>query len=273
VKRGTDARMMMTTVAKWCKYFSGKGAKRLLCSASSSRWKIQRRKDIYAQAAHNEGLRSRAAYKLMEIVEQSHFIQQTSVVVDLGASPGGWSMVARQYLELCSKIPWKISLDELADIPAVPVKRSTGRVVRRSRGRLIAVDILDMDPIPGATFIQGDFTERETQQRITKVLYGDEVDVVLSDMCPNTSGVKELDHERIIELAFSASHFAIQHLCNGGTFLCKIFQGAQEKRLISFLEEHFVQVKRWRPKASKSESSECYVLATGFVPVDFQKQQ
>lgn len=99
------------------------------------------------------------------------------------------------------------------------------------------------------------------------------MDVVLSDMCPNTSGVKELDHERIIELAFSASHFAIQHLCNGGTFLCKIFQGAQEKRLISFLEEHFVQVKRWRPKASKSESSECYVLATGFVPVDFQKQQ
>ncbi|EME28102.1 ribosomal RNA large subunit methyltransferase E [Galdieria sulphuraria] len=234
---------------------------KLFCTASSSRWKIQRRKDLYAQAAYNEGLRSRAAYKLLEMMEQFHFIQQTSVVVDLGAAPGGWSLVAKQYLELCSKVPWKVPLDELASVPQVNVMRSTGRLVRRTRGRLISVDISDMEPIAGATFIQGDFCEQETQQRITKVLYGDEVDVVLSDMCPNTSGVKELDHERIIELAFSASHFAIHHLCNGGTFLCKIFQGAQEKRLNTFLEEHFVQVKRIRPKASKSESSECYILA------------
>ncbi|GJD12135.1 Ribosomal RNA large subunit methyltransferase E [Galdieria sulphuraria] len=220
---------------------------KLFCTASSSRWKIQRRKDLYAQAAYNEGLRSRAAYKLLEMMEQFHFIQQTSVVVDLGAAPGGWSLVAKQYLELCSKVPWKVPLDELASVPQVNVMRSTGRLVRRTRGRLISVDISDMEPIAGATFIQ--------------------VDVVLSDMCPNTSGVKELDHERIIELAFSASHFAIHHLCNGGTFLCKIFQGAQEKRLNTFLEEHFVQVKRIRPKASKSESSECYILASGFVPI------
>ncbi|GJQ10763.1 hypothetical protein GpartN1_g2554.t1 [Galdieria partita] len=239
---------------------------KLFCSSSSSRWKIQRRKDIYAQAAYNEGLRSRAAYKLLEMNEQWHFIQQTSVVVDLGAAPGGWSLVAKQYLELCPKVPWKVPLDELANVPQVDVKRSTGRLVRRTRGRLLSVDILDMEPIAGATFIQGDFCDEETQQRITKVLYGDEIDVVLSDMCPNTSGVKELDHERIIELAFSASRFAVHHLCNGGTFLCKIFQGAQEKRLTTFLEEHFVQVRRIRPKASKSESSECYLLASGFVP-------
>eukprot|EP00871_Galdieria_phlegrea_P003682 jgi/Galph1/4314/GphlegSOOS_G2973.1 len=241
------------------------------CSASSSRWKVQRKKDIYADAAKKQGLRSRAAFKLQEINDKLHFIQPSSVVVDLGAAPGGWSMIAKQHLDLYSQMPWKVSLEELSSVTTMPVQRSVGRLTRKSRGRLVLVDILDLEPISGATFIQGDFRDQETQERIKKVLHGDEVDVVLSDMCPNTSGMKELDHERIVELCLATSHFAIHHLCNGGTLLCKLFQGKHDRHVFSFLEEHFVQVKRIRPKASKSDSSEYYLLGTGFVPPHLQK--
>ena len=200
-------------------------------SKSSHRWLREHFSDPYVKKAQAEGLRSRAAYKLEELIARDRLLKPGMVVVDLGAAPGGWSQLVRR---------------ELGD-----------------SGRVIALDILDMPPLAGVEFIHGDFREPEPLSRLEALLAGAEVDLVLSDMAPNMSGVDAVDQARSMYLAELARDFADQHLKPGGTFLIKLFQGAEFDQYIRDLRKRYAQVKVRKPDASRSRSSEVYALATG----------
>jgi 23S rRNA (uridine2552-2'-O)-methyltransferase len=200
-------------------------------SKSSQRWLREHFSDPYVKKAQAEGLRSRAAYKLEELIQRDRLLKPGMVVVDLGAAPGGWSQLVRR---------------DLGD-----------------SGRVIALDILDMPPLAGVEFIHGDFREPEPLSRLEALLAGAGVDLVLSDMAPNMSGVDAVDQARSMYLAELARDFADQHLKPGGTFLIKLFQGAEFDQYIRDLRKRYAQVKVRKPDASRSRSSEVYALATG----------
>ncbi|HRO86586.1 MAG: 23S rRNA (uridine(2552)-2'-O)-methyltransferase RlmE [Chiayiivirga sp.] len=199
-------------------------------SKSSQRWLREHFSDPFVKKAQAEGLRSRAAYKLEELLERDRVLKPGMVVVDLGAAPGGWSQLVRR---------------ELGD-----------------SGRVIALDILDMPPLAGVEFILGDFREPEPLARLEALLDGQPVDLVLSDMAPNMSGMDAVDQPRSMYLAELARDFADQHLRAGGTFLIKLFQGAGFDDYIRDLRRRYRQVKVRKPEASRSRSSEVYALAT-----------
>lgn len=199
-------------------------------SKSSQRWLREHFSDPFVKKAQAEGLRSRAAYKLEELLERDRVLKPGMVVVDLGAAPGGWSQLVRR---------------ELGD-----------------SGRVIALDILDMPPLAGVEFILGDFREPEPLARLEALLDGQPVDLVLSDMAPNMSGMDAVDQPRSMHLAELARDFADQHLRAGGTFLIKLFQGAGFDDYIRDLRRRYRQVKVRKPEASRSRSSEVYALAT-----------
>ncbi len=199
-------------------------------SKSSQRWLREHFSDPFVKKAQAEGLRSRAAYKLEELLERDRVLKPGMVVVDLGAAPGGWSQLVRR---------------ELGD-----------------SGRVIALDILDMPPLAGVEFILGDFREPEPLARLEALLDGQPVDLVLSDMAPNMSGMDAIDQPRSMYLAELARDFADQHLRAGGTFLIKLFQGAGFDDYIRDLRRRYRQVKVRKPEASRSRSSEVYALAT-----------
>lgn len=205
-------------------------------SKSSQRWLREHFADPYVKRAQAEGLRSRAAYKLEELIERDRLLKPGMVVVDLGAAPGGWSQVVRRALQD------KTGIDH---------------------GRVIALDILDMPPIAGVEFIHGDFREAESLSRLEAVLGGATVDLVLSDMAPNMSGVDAVDQARSMYLAELARDFADQHLRVNGTFVIKLFQGAEFDDYIRDLRKRYAQVKVRKPDASRSRSSEVYAMATG----------
>jgi 23S rRNA (uridine2552-2'-O)-methyltransferase len=197
-------------------------------SVASQRWLVRQLNDPYVAAAKQQGWRSRAAFKLLELDERFRLIKRGARVVDLGAAPGGWSQVAVQ------------------------------------RGaRVVGVDLLAMDPIGGAVVLQGDFTEDAVQERLLAEL-GGKADLVLSDMAPNTTGHVATDHLRIVALADAAADFAIGVLAEGGGFVAKVFQGGAERELLERLKRHFASVRHAKPPASRKESSELYVVATGF---------
>lgn len=198
-------------------------------SAASRRWLTRQLNDPYVAAAKQQGFRSRAAYKLVELDERFRLIRRGSLVVDLGVAPGGWTQAA----------------------------------VQRGAGRVVAVDLLAVDPVPGAVMLQGDFTEPEVQQRLMAEL-GGKADLVLSDMAPNTTGHAATDHLRIMALAEAALAFAIDVLTEGGGFVAKVFQGGAEKAMLERLKRHFSTVRHAKPPASRKESSELYVVASGF---------
>jgi 23S rRNA (uridine2552-2'-O)-methyltransferase len=198
-------------------------------STASQKWLQRQLNDPYVRAAQQQGLRSRAAFKLIEIDDRFRLIRRGSKVIDLGAAPGGWAQVA--------------------------VNR--GAVV-------VGVDLLAIDPVPGATFLQGDFTDDAIQARLRAVLGAP--DLVLSDMAPNTTGHNATDHIRIVGLAEAALDFALGMLGPGGGFVAKVFQGGTEKHLLEPMKRHFSQVRHAKPQASRKESSELYVVATGFRP-------
>jgi 23S rRNA (uridine2552-2'-O)-methyltransferase len=198
-------------------------------SAASRRWLTRQLNDPYVAAAKQQGFRSRAAYKLVELDERFRLIRRGSLVVDLGVAPGGWTQAA----------------------------------VQRGAGRVVAVDLLAADPVPGAVMLQGDFTEPEVQQRLMAEL-GGKADLVLSDMAPNTTGHAATDHLRIMALAEAALAFAIDVLTEGGGFVAKVFQGGAEKAMLERLKRHFSTVRHAKPPASRKESSELYVVASGF---------
>jgi 23S rRNA (uridine2552-2'-O)-methyltransferase len=198
-------------------------------SPASTAWLKRQLNDPYVAAAKQQGWRSRAAFKLQELDDKYHLIQKGARVLDLGAAPGGWTQVA----------------------------------VKRGAGAVLGVDLLPIEPIHGATLIQGDFTDPDMPARLTAEL-GGSADLVLSDMAPNTTGHSATDHIRIVALAEMALDFAIQILSPGGAFVAKVFQGGSEKQLLDVLKKNFATVRHAKPPASRKDSSELYVVAMGF---------
>ncbi len=188
--------------------------------------------DPYVRRARAEGYRSRAAYKLLELDQRDRLLRPGFAVVDLGAAPGGWSQVA-----------------------AARVGAS---------GRVLAVDILAMPPLPNVEFVLGDFRDPATQDRLARALGERLADLVLSDMAPNISGMAEVDQARSLELARAAVEFCRNHLKPGGTLLVKVFQGAGFEEFEAELRRRFLRVVVRKPGASRSRSAEVYVLARGF---------
>ena len=196
---------------------------------AQQRWLNRQLNDPYVAAAQKQGLRSRAAFKLMELDDRFKLITKGCRVLDLGAAPGGWTQVALQ----------------------------------RGAGRVVGVDLLAIDPIEGATLIRGDFEDTDMPARLTELM-GGPADVVLSDMAPNTTGHAATDHIRIMGLAELALHFATGLLAPGGSFVAKVFQGGSEKEMLLPMKQRFATVKHAKPPASRKESSELYVVAQGF---------
>ncbi len=205
--------------------------------ASSQRWLERQLNDPYVASAKREGRRSRAAFKLIEIDDKARFLKPGQRIVDLGAAPGGWSEVAAERA------------------------RSVA-----GRGQVVAIDILPMEPLAGVTVLEGDLLDEEMQGRLGAILRDGKADVVLSDMAAPTTGHAATDHLRIMMLAEAAAHFAVLVLAPGGTFLCKVFQGGTERELLAVLKRSFETVRHVKPPASRAESAELYVLATGFKP-------
>ena len=200
-------------------------------STASQRWLERQLNDPYVRAAQQKGLRSRAAFKLIEMDEKHGLLRPGARVLDLGAAPGGWTQVA--------------------------VERTA------PGGRVVAVDLLPMDPVPGATVIQGDFQDDAVAAAALSAL-GGTADLVLSDMAPNTTGHGATDHLRIIALAELALDTALAALSPGGSFVAKVFQGGSERVLLETLKRAFRAVRHAKPPASRKDSSELYVAATGF---------
>lgn len=196
---------------------------------SSIKWIERQLNDPYVEKAHKEGYRSRAAYKLMEIDDKVNILKKGQSVVDLGAAPGGWCQVAA------------------------------------AKGcRVVAIDLLPMDEIPGVTFFQMDFMEDEAPQALIDALGGEGADVVLSDMAHNTTGHRNTDHNKIMFLVDAAYDFATEVLKPHGVFVAKVFQGGTEAALLARMKKDFKTVKHIKPPASRKESPETYVVATGF---------
>ena len=199
-------------------------------SVSSKRWLERQLNDPYVARAKREGMRSRAAYKLAEIDDRHRILKPNARVVDLGAAPGGWSEIAAQ---------------------------------RAGKGRVVAIDVLDMAPLPGVDFLQLDFLDPAAPVRLKAMLDGP-ADVVLSDMAANATGHKRTDHLKIMALVEAAAEFAREVLRPGGTFLSKVIQGGTEATLLADLKRDFASVKHVKPTASRADSAELYLLATGF---------
>lgn len=207
---------------------SGKGRK-----LSSKLWLERQLNDPYVARAKREGFRSRAAFKLIEIDDKYRILKRGGRVVDLGAAPGGWSQVAAQ------------------------------RVGAPAQGKVVAIDLLEMDPVPGVDFVALDFLDAEAPERL-KVMLGGEADLVLSDMAANATGHRKTDHIKIVALVEAAAEFVRDVLKPGGTFLAKVLQGGTEPVLLANLKRDFASVKHVKPAASRAESSELYLLASGF---------
>lgn len=202
---------------------------------SSQRWLERQLNDPYVAAAKREGWASRAAFKLIEIDDKYHILKPGQRVVDLGAAPGGWSQVAAQRVK-----------------------------AREGRGQVVAIDYLAFNPIPGVEILQLDFLDEKAPDTLKALLRDGGADVVLSDMAAPTTGHSTTDHLRIMGLAEAALAFAIEVLAPGGAFLCKVFQGGTERQLLDDLKRSFAVVRHVKPPASRSDSAELYVLATGF---------
>lgn len=203
-------------------------------TTSSQKWLQRQLNDPYVARAKREGWRSRAAFKLIEMNEKVHLLRRGLRVVDLGAAPGGWSQVAAQ----------RIGLEE-------------------GKGKVVAIDLLEMDPIPGVTFAQMDFLDEDAPQRLMAMLDG-QADLVMSDMAANATGHRATDHLKIVALVELAADFARQVLAPGGAFVAKVLQGGTEGSLLANLKRDFAQVKHLKPAASRADSAELYVLAMGF---------
>jgi 23S rRNA (uridine2552-2'-O)-methyltransferase len=202
---------------------------------SQQRWLERQLNDPYVAAAQREGWRSRAAFKLIEIDDRYSLLKLGQRVVDLGAAPGGWTQVA--------------------------VKRTQSLT---GRGQVVAIDYLAVDSVPGSTILELDFLDDSAPGKLKALLRGGQADIVLSDMAAPTTGHSGTDHLRIMGLAEAAAAFAIEVLAPGGAFLCKMFQGGTERELLDMLKRDFAVVRHVKPPASRKESSELYVLATGF---------
>jgi 23S rRNA (uridine2552-2'-O)-methyltransferase len=202
-------------------------------SLSSKLWLERQLNDPYVAQAKREGLRSRAAYKLIEIDNKAHILRKGARVIDLGAAPGGWSQVAAK------------------------------RVGAPQQGRVVAIDLLPMEPVAGVDFAQIDFLDGAAPDKM-KAMLGGPADVVLSDMAANATGHAKTDHLKIMGLVEAAAEFAREVLKPGGAFLAKVLQGGTEAALLAALKRDFKSVKHVKPAASRADSAELYLLATGY---------
>ena len=189
-------------------------------------WNLERRKDYYYRKAKEQGYRARSAFKLIQINNRYHIFKKGGVIIDLGASPGGWSQVASMY------------------------------------GKVIAVDIKKMAPIEGVDFIEGDITDEKTLLKLKEMVK--EADAVISDASPSLSGKYEMDQARSLWLCQNAFKIARELLKDGGNFVCKIFEGSDYKGFLEDVRRHFRMVKPHRPQASRKSSSEIYIIAKGY---------
>lgn len=200
-------------------------------SKSSSRWLKEHFSDVFVKQAQAQGLRSRAAFKLEELLETELKIRPGMTIVDLGAAPGGWSQVAARWL--------------------------------KGKGRVVATDILPMEALEGVEFLQGDFTDENVLKQLEELLGGEKVDLVLSDMAPNMSGVEGVDIPRSLYLAELAADFAQAWLKPGGSYLVKLFQGSGTDAHLNVLRKRYTKVNLRKPAASRARSREIYAMATG----------
>jgi 23S rRNA (uridine2552-2'-O)-methyltransferase len=207
------------------------GGKRKL---SSKLWLERQLNDPYVAQARREGWRSRAAFKLIEIDDKYHFLKPGIIVVDLGAAPGGWSQIAARRVGAAD-----------------------------GRGKVVAIDLLEMPEIPGVSFAQLDFLKEDAPDKLVKMI-GGRADVVLSDMAANTTGHRKTDQLRILGLVEGAAAFAVEVLNPGGTFVAKVFQSGADATLMTQLKQDFATVRHVKPASSRKDSSERYVLAMGF---------
>ena len=203
-------------------------------SISSARWLARQLNDPYVAAAKADGYRSRATYKLLEIDDRFRVLKPGGRVVDLGAAPGGWSQIAAKRVG-----------------------------AEKGKGKVVALDILAMEPLPGVSVLEADMNAEETPALIRAALDGP-ADVVLSDMAAPTTGDRATDHLRVVQLCEAALVFAEEVLAPGGVFIAKVFQGGTEKTLLDLLKRRFSSVRHVKPKASRAESPELYVVAQGF---------
>jgi 23S rRNA (uridine2552-2'-O)-methyltransferase len=203
-------------------------------SLSSQQWLKRQLDDPYVRRAQAEGYRSRAAYKLIEIDDKYRLLERGAKVLDLGAAPGGWSQVAA-------------------------ARAGAGK----DGGRVVAIDLLDIEPIPNVDFARLDFLAEDAPERLRAML-GGPADVVLCDMAANATGHRKTDHLKIMALVEAAAEFAREVLSPGGAFLAKVIQGGTENELLASLKRDFASVRHIKPPASRSDSAELYVLATGF---------
>ena len=209
-------------------------------TVSSTKWLERQLNDPFVHAARAAGYRSRAAFKLAELDDRYRLLKPGSIVLDLGAAPGGWTQVAVERLKL-----------------APGVGGSGG-------GRVVSIDILDMDPVPGAEVLKLDFTDDDAPGRLATLIGPGGVDVVLSDMAASATGHRPTDHLRIVALCDMAVDFARRVLRPGGSFVAKVLQGGTEGGLLADMKRDFAEVRHAKPKASRQDSAELYVVATGF---------
>ena len=202
---------------------------------ASTRWLQRQLNDPYVEEARRQGYRSRAAFKLAEIDDKYHLLKPGMIVVDLGAAPGGWSQIAAQRVGLTA-----------------------------GKGKVVALDLVAMEPVSGVIQLTLDMTDAGSPERIREALDGKPADVVLSDMHAPAMGHKSTDHLRIMSLVEAALDLAEEILAPGGAFLCKVLQGGADKELVARLNRSFAKVRHVKPKASRADSAEMYVLATGF---------
>jgi 23S rRNA (uridine2552-2'-O)-methyltransferase len=203
-------------------------------TTSSQKWLERQLNDPYVVRAKRDGYRSRAAYKLIEVDDRHHILKPGQRVVDLGAAPGGWSQIAATR---CASLEGK--------------------------GRVVGIDRLEMDPIPGVELFHLDFLDDGAPEKLRAAL-GGKADVVLSDMAANTTGHRQTDHLRTMGLVEAALAFALEITAPGGAFLAKVLQGGTQNDLLMLLKQHYKVVKHVKPSASRADSSELYVLASGF---------
>jgi 23S rRNA (uridine2552-2'-O)-methyltransferase len=207
-------------------------------TVSSQRWLQRQLNDPYVAEAKKRGLRSRAAFKLMQLDDQFRFLKPGAHVVDLGAAPGGWTQVA---------------------VERTKADRGGGK----GGAKVVAIDIAPMEPIAGATVLHKDFYDEDAPATLRAMLDGP-ADVVLSDMAASATGDPQIDHLRIMALAEAAHEFAREVLKPGGTFVAKVLQGGTERTLLDQLKKGFAKVRHVKPAASRADSAEMYVVASGF---------
>jgi 23S rRNA (uridine2552-2'-O)-methyltransferase len=202
----------------------------------SKEWVMQHINDPFVKLAQQKGYRARAAFKLSEILEAEKLMRRGNVIVDLGSAPGSWSQVARERLV------------------------GPGGVID---GKIVAIDLLPMEPIAGVTFIQGDFSEDEPLEHVKVALEGLPVDLIMSDMAPNLSGVGSADAARIQQIVELALEFALLHLKPEGALIVKAFHGSGFSQIVESFKRHFKRVVELKPKASRKQSSETFLIAKG----------